>query len=83
MGQRAILAAILVLGSTSSAQAISLVVMAVNNSPGVVGAKAFTLGIQITQADLFAPGVGAHPTLAFKNLTFLGNVNGPIQAGGP
>jgi hypothetical protein len=82
MGQRAILAAILVPGSTSSAQAISLVVMAVNSSPGVVGAKAFTLGIQITQADLFAPGVGAHPTLALHDLTFSGSTNGPVQAVG-
>jgi hypothetical protein len=83
MGQRALLAAILVLASATSCQAISLVVMASNSSPGVAGAKAFTIGIQIAQGDLLAPGVGAHPTLALKNLTFLGSTPGPIQGPGP
>jgi hypothetical protein len=63
----------------TSAQAVQLVVMAVNSAPGITGAKAFTIGVQITAAD-----VAANPdsTLFAQNITFSGNGTSPIQAAG-
>ncbi|HEY1600910.1 MAG TPA: PEP-CTERM sorting domain-containing protein [Pirellulales bacterium] len=68
-----------ILAMATSAQAIQLVVMAVNNAPGVAGAKAFTIGVQVTAAD-----VAANPdsTLFVQNMSFVGNTLGAIQAAG-
>jgi hypothetical protein len=64
----------------TSAQAVQLVVLAVNNAPGVAGAKAFTIGVQITAADIAA---NPDSTLFAQNITFTGGgaAVGPVQAG--
>ncbi|HEY1603470.1 MAG TPA: PEP-CTERM sorting domain-containing protein [Pirellulales bacterium] len=64
----------------TSAQAVQLVVMAVNSNIGIAGAKAFTIGLQVTTADVAAnPGT---PDLFVQNISITGNALGPIQAGG-
>jgi hypothetical protein len=68
-----------ILAMATSAQAVQLVVMAVNSAPGVAGAKAFTIGVQVTAAD-----VAANPdsTLFVQNISFTGVPTvGPVQAG--
>jgi PEP-CTERM motif len=77
---RAFLAAAVVLAMATSAQAVQLVVMAVNANPGVAGAKAFTIGVQITAADIAA---NPDSTLFVQNISFTGagSAVGPIQAG--
>jgi hypothetical protein len=84
---RAFLAAAVVLSMVTSAQAVSLVVMAVNSSlpvaidGGLAGYKGFTIGVQVTAADLTAPGVGANPVLLVQNVTFQGDqVASPYQS---
>jgi hypothetical protein len=76
---RAFLAAAVVLAMATSAQAVQLVVMAVNSNIGVAGEKAFTIGVQITAADVAANPAG---TLFAQNITFGGSTVGPIQATG-
>lgn len=89
MKVRAFLAAAVVLSMVTSAQAVSLVVMAVNSSlpvaidPGLAGYEGFTIGVQVTAADLTAPGVGANPVLLVQNVTFQGDqVASPYQSPG-
>jgi PEP-CTERM motif len=73
-----VLAALL---TTSTAKAISLVVMAVNTT-AVPGDKVFTIGVQINEADLTATGVGDRPPLFVQDIKF-GNGNaGPLQQSG-
>jgi hypothetical protein len=74
---RAFLAAAVVLTMATSAQAISLVVMA-TNSTAVAGAKVYTIGIQVTAADVAAGG--SNPVLFAQNVTFTGSATGPIHA---
>jgi hypothetical protein len=65
----------------TSSQAVSLVVMATNSSPGIAGGyKAYDIGVVITAADV-ALG-GANPVLFTQNLTFTGSANGPFEAAG-
>jgi len=64
----------------TSAQAVSLVVMAVNSSDGIAGAKTYTIGVQITSTDVAAGG--ANPVLFVQNVTVTGNASGPIQQTG-
>jgi PEP-CTERM motif len=81
---RALFAMAVVLAMAPSAQAIQLVVMAVNNAPGLTGvnagAKAFTIGVQITAADIAA---NPDSTLFVQNVSFTGagSTVGPIQQG--
>jgi len=78
---RAILAAAVVLAMATSSQAVQLVVMATNASDGLAGAKTYTIGVQITAADVAAGGANA--VLFVQNLTVTGNAtNGPIDASG-
>ena len=77
MKLKAIVATVVVLAMANSAQAVSLVVMAVNTSDGIAGAKTFTIGVQITAADVAAGGQNA--VLFVQNLTVTGGANGPIQ----
>jgi len=77
---RAFLAAAVVLAMATSAQAVSLVVMAVNSSDGIAGAKTYTIGVKITAADVSAGG--ANPVLFVQNITATGSANGPIQQSG-
>lgn len=74
---RAFLAAVVVLAMATSAQAISLVVMATNSAPGVAGAKAYTIGVKVTAADVAAGG--ANPVLFVQNVTFTGNGINPVN----
>jgi hypothetical protein len=77
---RACLIVAFVLAMATSAHAVQLVVMAVNSNIGVAGAKAFTIGLQVTTADVAAnPGT---PDLFVQNISVTGNALGPIQAGG-
>ena len=73
--------AAVVLMTATTANAISLVVMSVDTA-SVPGEKVFTIGVQVTQADLAAPGVGNNPPLAVQNLTFIGGANGPFHQSG-
>lgn len=71
----------IVLLTTTTANAVSLVVMSVDTT-SVPGEKVFTVGVQVTQADLAAPGVGNYPPLLVQSLTFTGGANGPFHQSG-
>lgn len=69
MRLRAFFAAAVVLAMATSAQAVSLVVMATNTT-AVAGAHVYTIGVRVTSADLAAPGVGSNPVLFVQHLSF-------------
>lgn len=73
--------ALIVLAIAPTAKAVSLVVMATNTT-AIAGEKVFTVGVQITQADLTAPGAGPNPNLIVQNIIFTGGPNGPIHQSG-
>ena len=75
---RAILAAAVVLAMATSAQAISLVVMATNTT-AVPGEKVFTIGVKVTAADVAAAGPNSNAVLVVQNVTFTGGAGGPID----
>ena len=81
MKLRALLAAAVVLAMVTSAQAVQLVVMSVNTT-AIAGDKIFTIGVQVSQSDVTAPGAGNHPPIFAQQVTFTGSANGPIQAAG-
>ena len=72
-------AAAVVLAMTTSAQAVDLVVMSVNTT-AIAGDKVFTIGVQVSQADVAAGGT--NPSLSVQDITFSGGSTGPIQAAG-
>lgn len=76
----AFVAGIAVLAMAGSSQAAKLVVMAVNANPGgaAAGYHAFTIGVQLTSADVAAGGAGG--TLVVQNIAFTGGATGPYQA---
>ena len=78
---RAILAAAVVLAMATSAQAISLVVMATNTT-AIPGEKVFTIGVKVTAADVAAAGPNSNAVLVVQNVTFTGGATGPIHASG-
>jgi hypothetical protein len=65
----------------TTANAVSLVVMS-TDSTSIPGEKVFTIGVQVTQADLAAPGVGNNPPLVVQSLTFTGGPNGALHQSG-
>ena len=65
----------------NSVKAVSLVVMSTNTT-AIPGEKVFTIGIQINQSDLTAPGTGPNPPLFAQNVTFVASANGPFQQSG-
>jgi len=76
---RSFLAAAVVLAMATSAQAVTLVVMATNTT-AIAGSKVYDSGVKITSTDV-ALG-GANPVLLVQNLTFTGGATGPGQATG-
>jgi hypothetical protein len=66
---RAFFAAAVLLAMATSAQAVQLVVMATNTT-AIPGDKVYTIGVQVTSADLAAPGVGSNPVLFVQHLSF-------------
>ena len=64
-------AAVMNLVLATATKAVSLVVMA-TNATAIPGEKVFTIGIQIRQADLTAPGTGVNPVLTMQDVTFAG-----------
>jgi hypothetical protein len=66
---------------TEGARAASLVVMAVNTS-AIAGAKVFTIGVQVTNADMTSGERGSDAVLAVQNVSFTGGPNGPIDGTG-
>lgn len=74
MKLRALLAATVVLAMVTSAQAVQLVVMSVNNANGLAdGSKTYTIGVKVSASDVTAPGVGNNPPLFAQNITFTGD----------
>jgi hypothetical protein len=73
---RAFLAAAVVLAMVTSAQAVSLIIMAENSNltgvdPTLAGYTAYEIGVQVTAADVKAGG--NNPVLLVQNLTFTGD----------
>lgn len=66
----------------TSAQAVQLVVMATNTT-ALPGEKVYTIGVQVTTADLSAPGVGNSPVLFIQNIAFQGNGVGTNPGANP
>ncbi|HEY1600579.1 MAG TPA: PEP-CTERM sorting domain-containing protein [Pirellulales bacterium] len=68
---RTVLFVIVILISASNLQAVELVVMATNTT-AVPGAKVYTVGVQVTQADLAAQSGGV--PLGLQELAFVGPI---------
>jgi uncharacterized repeat protein (TIGR03803 family) len=75
----AFIAAAVILTVAGSTRAAKLVVMA-TNSTAVPGEKVFTIGVQVTSADISQAGSSVQ--LLVQNLTFGGSSGGPLQQTG-
>jgi PEP-CTERM motif len=71
---RAVFLIVIILITTSNLQAVELVVMATNTT-AVPGAKVYTVGVQVTQADLET----AEGSMALQELAFVGPILNSTQ----
>ena len=70
---RAVCLSVAILVTSTSVRAIELVVMATNTT-AVPGVKVYTVGVQVTQADLDAVGGADESSMALQELAFVGPI---------